>query len=118
MRIRFNAWDKFENKMILWEDMIKDAESEHLIAEVLLNSVRYVPLLFTGTCDNSAEDLYVGDVYMYKQGKCFNTSVIGSTHTSIRQVYCLSSSMNIRKIGNRYENPELLADANKKEKKL
>ena len=38
MIVKFNAWDKFEKRMILWKDMIKDKESEKLIPEILLNN--------------------------------------------------------------------------------
>ena len=63
MITKFNAWDKFEKKMILWKDMIKDKESEKLIPEILLNSERYVPLQFTGILDNKGEELYLHDNY-------------------------------------------------------
>ena len=58
-QIKFNAWDKFEKKMILWKDMI---ENESLIPEVLLNSVRYIPLLFTGEYTKDNEEIYLGDI--------------------------------------------------------
>ena len=62
MNIKFNAWDKFEKKMIPWKDLIKDKESEKLIPEILLNSERYVPLQYSNRKDFIAEELYLGDV--------------------------------------------------------
>lgn len=62
MSIKFNAWDKFEKKMILWKDMVKDKESEKLISEILLNSERYVPLQFTNIEDINSEELFTDDL--------------------------------------------------------
>lgn len=62
MIVKFNAWDKFEKRMILWKDMIKDKESEKLIPEILLNSERYVPLQYSNRKDFIAEELYLGDI--------------------------------------------------------
>ena len=63
MIVKFNAWDKFENKMILWKDLIKDKESEKLIPEILLNNERYIPLQFTGEyITKTTEEIYLGDV--------------------------------------------------------
>jgi hypothetical protein len=62
MNIKFNAWDKFEKKMIYWDDLIKTKESEKLIAEVLLNNERYIPLQYSNRNDLIDQELYVGDV--------------------------------------------------------
>ena len=59
MEIKFNAWDKFEKKMILWKELV---ENENLIPEVLLNSVRYIPLQYSNRNDFIAVELYLGDV--------------------------------------------------------
>lgn len=60
MIIKFNAWDKFEKKMILWNDMIKDKESEKLIPEILLNSGRYIPLLLSSIKDKDNVEIFEG----------------------------------------------------------
>ena len=62
MNIKFNAWDKFEKRMILWDDMIKDKESEKLIPEILLNSERYIPLLFTGVVLENGDEVFHKDI--------------------------------------------------------
>jgi hypothetical protein len=67
--IKFNAWDKFEKKMIYWDDLIKTKESEKLIAEVLLNSVRYIPLQYSNRNDLIDQELYVGDVVKATENK-------------------------------------------------
>ena len=61
MEIKFNAWDKFEKKMILWKELV---ESENLISEVLLNSARYIPLLSSGEYDVEGKEIFVGDNYI------------------------------------------------------
>lgn len=71
MIIKYNAWDKFKKKMILWKDMIKDKESEKLIPEILLNSERYIPLLYIGLNDCNGEELFLGDNYINKY--CFTS---------------------------------------------
>jgi hypothetical protein len=64
--IKFNAWDKFEKKMILWKDMIKDKESEKLIVEILLNNERYIPLQYIGEISFMPNnDLYAGDLVKF-----------------------------------------------------
>lgn len=57
-QIKFNAWDKFEKKMILWDELVKN---KSLIPEVLLNSERYIPLLFTGVKDIDKVEIIEGD---------------------------------------------------------
>ena len=59
MEIKFNAWDKFEKKMIPWEDLV---ENEGLIPEVLLNSARYIPLQYSNRNDFINQELYIGDI--------------------------------------------------------
>lgn len=59
MSIKFNAWDKFEKKMILWNELCVD---DQLLADIILNSTRYIPLQFTGVISKQNCDIFQGDI--------------------------------------------------------
>ena len=58
-RFRFRAWDNFEKKMISWDECLKN---ESLIAEFLLNAVRYNAMQCTGLKDKNGRLIYEGDI--------------------------------------------------------
>ena len=58
-RLRFRAWDNFEKKMISWDECLNN---ESLIAEFLLNAVRYNAMQCTGLKDKNGRPIYEGDI--------------------------------------------------------
>jgi hypothetical protein len=59
MNIKFNAWDKFEKKMILWNELCVD---DQLLADIILNNTRYIPLQFINIEDINGKELFVDDL--------------------------------------------------------
>ena len=41
MIIKFNAWDKEDKIMLLWNELCMD---DQLLADIILNNTRYIPL--------------------------------------------------------------------------
>jgi uncharacterized phage protein (TIGR01671 family) len=123
--IKIRGWDKFEKKMITWEMCLQE---EKLIPEILLNHVRYEPMLYTGLVDKNGNEICESDIlstsnsnpefdvwdrktYGYtivmwrKRRTCFRGTRWTWNNTSGENVHDL---MFVEVVGNKYENPELL----------
>lgn len=59
MIIKFNAWDKEDKIMLLWNELCMD---DQLLADIILNNTRYITLLFIGISDCENSELYQGDI--------------------------------------------------------
>ena len=64
MIIKYNAWDKVNNKMLYWDEICEKC----LITDILTCNL-YIPLQFTGLNDCNGEELFLGDNYINKY--CF-----------------------------------------------
>jgi len=65
-KIKFNVWDKFEDKLILWDDIITNRQN--LLIEGLLNLTRYEPLQHTEIEDRNGVIDVDGDIVKVKIG--------------------------------------------------
>jgi hypothetical protein len=53
--IKVRWWDKFDKRMIEWQDLTKDEMSERVLLDVILNPERYVPLQFICLVDKNGK---------------------------------------------------------------
>lgn len=105
--IKFRAWDEMARNMFGWED-VKQWQLFWLESEV------YQFSQFTGLHDITHEELYEGDIVMrLRKGKPIRSKIVfeeGSfklsqtTYLNSRTIF----KFRVNKIGNIYENPELL----------
>lgn len=59
MIIKFNAWDKEDKIMLLWNELCMD---DQLLADIILNNTRYIHLQYSNRNDFIDQELYVGDI--------------------------------------------------------
>lgn len=119
--IEFRAWDKFEKKMISWDECLKN---EALIPEILLNAVRYEPMQCTGLKDKNGRLIFEGDIVnilceIEEQGvieweREEAQFVIRAEQAGFVANFDNYSGIDLEVIGNIHENPDLLKEKSEK----
>ena len=114
-RLRFRAWDNFEKKMISWDECLKN---ESLIAEFLLNEVRYKAMQCTGLKDKNGRLIYEGDFLINHDGNIgfIEFKYAGFMLTAINEDNIMSTQdwTECEVIGNIHENADLLEEKSEK----
>ena len=128
--VQFRAWDKKGNCMLDWNCLCQSAfnyrsvAAQHsateiffpLIYDVLTNGYgNFICMQLTGERDKYDKEIWVSDVYKYRQLLVEGVRQVYKEHTDIVEnsiesfykVHCLASVGNCEVIGNIYENPEL-----------
>ena len=108
--IKFRIWDKEENKMINGNDFTFD---EYIPINYMFNdSNRFIFMQYIGLKDFDEVEIYEGDILEGEngyQGVVIFENGMFLVDTSYG-IYFLNLERNIRVIGNKYENPELLEE--------
>lgn len=126
-RLKFRGWDNFEKKMISWDECLNN---ESLIAEFLLNAVRYKAMQCTGLKDKNGRLIYEGDILKGANGSvngslCEFTGVVKWSKQKARfdlPVWAYDNDGNysddlshfFEVIGNIHETPDLLIEKSEK----
>ena len=121
--IEFRAWDKFQKKMISWDECLNN---EDLIPEILLNAVRYEPMQCTGLKDKNGTLIYEGDIVehdtaagpkcwpvLFKDG-CFVLPYESGNAWLGKVIQNCPYSSGVVVVGNIHDNADLLEGVNEK----
>lgn len=139
--IKFRAWDKEEQEMHQWEDLIPSVDLGYLLSNELGEYDEYEIMQYTGQKDKNGVEIYEGDIlefedtgeegYEYLEGYDFTNraavcyengrfeleNFVGGDGYVLESMSheCHEDFMiilnNSKIIGNRYENPELLEES-------
>lgn len=124
--LKFNAWDSEEKKMFTWIYIIQSAWRTTGFIHDILTKTRYDKLLFSGFTDSKGDELYAGDLLegkgagikyfeiRYEEGGFVVYNNLGRWGTLAR-LFEISKddkySFECTRIGNIYENKEILENA-------
>lgn len=125
METKFKAWHTKLSKMFTTEEMVKDQMAllpdgrfcnVHGADTSLSTFPPMIPLQYSGIKDEEGEELYEGDIVtnaaarweVIKSEGCFCGKMLGIGYEERKTHLALRAIRGIKKIGNRYENPELL----------
>jgi hypothetical protein len=121
MDIKFRAWDKKENMMITWDTLSQHACNRgetNLIYDILvLYKHNYIVMLYSGYNDENNNEVYAGDIISNNQWNPRDYMVIFEdgefsfvTFNRLENPYTNSIHYveNFTRIGNIYQNPELI----------
>jgi len=119
--IKFKALDNKNKKWLSDYSISSYSEVLDLCKELNCEEENIILVQYTGLKDKNGVDIYEGDIVVYAEWKdmvCWNDKRAGfelrATKDNIIDSDDLSfSSKHIEKIGNIYENPELISEKNK-----
>lgn len=128
--IKFRAWDKLEKKFIIIEKIIGRYPKEYFYDNYVIgfdgkpylvngygwfNEAKNIILMqFTGLQDKNGKDIYDGDIvenYAFRDTVIFDKGIF-TTQRSTVDVFGVRQALSVHEelkvIGNKFENPELL----------